>query len=288
MSWRVVVVSQRCKLEYKLGYLICRGEQTKKVFIEEISTLIVESTAVAITSALLSELIKNKVNIIFCDEKHNPQAQLTSLYARHDCSGILKLQLRWSETTQINVWTEIVRLKIEKQMQFLQELNSEQAQLLKGYIQNIRDGDLTNREGHSAKVYFNALFGLGFKRGDSTFVNAALNYGYAVLLSAFNREIVGMGYNTQLGLNHRNEFNKFNLSCDLIEPFRVIVDRFVFNQPEQIMCAEYKHSLCNILNLPVKIGGMNCTVNSAISIYCRSVFSALESNDVALIVCYEL
>jgi CRISPR/Cas system-associated endonuclease Cas1 len=40
MSWRVVVVSRRCKLECKLGYLVCRGEETKKIFIEEISTLI--------------------------------------------------------------------------------------------------------------------------------------------------------------------------------------------------------------------------------------------------------
>lgn len=32
MSWRVVVITKRCKLEYKLGYLICRGEQLKKSF----------------------------------------------------------------------------------------------------------------------------------------------------------------------------------------------------------------------------------------------------------------
>ena len=30
MSWRVVVISRRCKLEYKLGYLVCRGEEMKK------------------------------------------------------------------------------------------------------------------------------------------------------------------------------------------------------------------------------------------------------------------
>jgi CRISPR-associated endonuclease Cas1 subtype II len=274
-------------LEYKLGYLVCRGEEIKKVFIEEISTLIVESTAVAMTSALLNELVKNKVNVIFCDEKHNPQSQLVPLYGRHDCSGILKKQLRWNDKTKFDVWTAIVKFKIEKQMQFLQELNCAQAELLQGYLNDIKDGDLSNREGHSAKVYFNALFGLGFKRGDSTFVNAALNYGYAVLLSAFNREIVSMGYNTQMGINHKNEFNKFNLSCDLVEPFRIIVDRFVFNQTEQ-MSAEYKHMLCNILNLPVKIGGINCTVNSAISTYCRSVFSALECDDASLMVCYEL
>lgn len=36
MSWRVVVVRGRCKLEYKLGYLVCRGEEVKKLFLNEI------------------------------------------------------------------------------------------------------------------------------------------------------------------------------------------------------------------------------------------------------------
>lgn len=52
MSWRVVVVSNRCKLEYKLGYLVCRGEEVKKVFLSEIGVLIVESTAVSMTAAV--------------------------------------------------------------------------------------------------------------------------------------------------------------------------------------------------------------------------------------------
>lgn len=32
MSWRVVIISKRCKLEYKLGYMICRGEEKKGVY----------------------------------------------------------------------------------------------------------------------------------------------------------------------------------------------------------------------------------------------------------------
>lgn len=51
MSWRVVVVSHRCKLEYKLGYLVCRGEELKKIYLHEIGTLIIESTAVSMTAA---------------------------------------------------------------------------------------------------------------------------------------------------------------------------------------------------------------------------------------------
>lgn len=97
MSWRVVVVSRRCKLEYKLGYLVCRGEETKKIFISEIGVLIIESTGVALTTALLCELIKAKVNIVFCDEKHNPHAQLLALNGRFDSGGRIRKQLCWNE-----------------------------------------------------------------------------------------------------------------------------------------------------------------------------------------------
>ena len=287
MSWRVVVISRRCKLEYRLGYLVCRGEELKKVFLPEIDTLIVESTGVSMTAALLCELIKNKINVIFCDEKHTPLSQLIALNGRHNASGCLRRQIAWQETTKQRIWAEIVRLKILRQQAVLEEVGALQAATLKEYAAEVQPGDSTNREGHAAKVYFNALFGLPFKRGDKTFLNGALNYGYAILLSAFNRELVVNGMNTQLGIAHKNEFNSFNLSCDLMEPFRVLIDRFVF-QTAQELTPDYKHALCNILNEKVRIGGEVCTVLSAVGAYCRSVLEALDSGEAEKIMCYEL
>lgn len=287
MSWRVVVISRRCKLEYRLGYLVCRGEELKKVFLSEIDTLLVESTGVSLTAALLCELVKNKVNVVFCDEKHTPLSQLIALNGRHNASGCLRRQIAWEEKAKQSVWAEIVRLKILRQQAMLEDIGALQASMLKEYAAEVQPGDSTNREGHAAKVYFNALFGLPFRRGDKTFLNGALNYGYAILLSAFNRELVGNGVNTQLGIAHKNEFNAFNLSCDLMEPFRVLVDRFVF-QTAQELTPDYKHALCNILNEKVRVGGEVCTVISAVSTYCRSVLEALDAGGGEKIVCYEL
>ena len=45
-----------------------------------------------------------------------------------------------------------------------------------------------------------------------------------IVLSVFNREITANGYLTQLGLFHDNMFNQSNLSCDLMEPFRCLID----------------------------------------------------------------
>ncbi len=77
------------------------------------------------------------------------------------------------------------------------------------------------------------MFGLDFARRTASYTNMALNYGYSILLSCFNRELVQNGYLTQLGIWHKYEFNFFNLSSDFIEPFRVLVDRVVYNLKEE-------------------------------------------------------
>ncbi len=288
MSWRVVVISSRCKLEYRLGYMVCRGEETKKIFLDEISTLIVESTSVAITSALLCELVKNKINVIFCDEKHNPSSQLLPLYGRHDNSGMVRKQLSWRQDVKNKIWREIVKNKIYQQHLFMKDIGSDKADLLLQYMGEITDGDKTNREGHSAKVYFNAIFGMDFKRGDLGIVNSALNYGYAILLSAFNREIVADGYLTQIGICHSNEFNHFNLGCDLMEPFRILVDRVVFSAKDKEFNGDYKRELCNLLNMNVKIGDKTHTVCDAIGVYTKKILSALSSESIDDLVFYDL
>ncbi len=288
MSWRTVVVSTHSKLEYKMGYLVCRNEQIQKIHLSEISTLIIESTAVSLTSALICELIKNKINIVFCDEKHNPHSQVLPVNGSHDSSKKLKIQTEWDDTIRGDVWTEIVANKIYQQAKHLKDVGSEQASLLYSYIEQLQPCDTTNREGHSAKVYFNALFGLSFSRNKQNFTNSALDYGYAIILSAFNRAIVANGYNTQIGLYHRNEFNPFNFSCDLMEPFRVLVDRLVVQMEGESFDTDAKRQLQNIPNLKVKIAGKEYTVLDAVGIYCKSVFNALCTRDLSQICFYEL
>lgn len=59
MSFRTVVVKERSKLDLKLGYLVCRNAEAEtRVFINEISCLILETTSISLTTALISELVK--------------------------------------------------------------------------------------------------------------------------------------------------------------------------------------------------------------------------------------
>ena len=288
MSWRIVVISKRAKLDYQLGYLVVRNEEVTKIHLSEISTILIESTAATVTTSLLAELTKKKIKVIFCDEKRNPSSELVGYYGSHDTSNKVRKQIQWSRHSKEAIWTEIVTEKIRKQKELLKNLGKEEAGLLESYLQEIGWNDETNREGHAAKVYFNALFGMTFTRTADCPENAALNYGYSILLSAFAREIVASGYITQLGLFHDNMFNQFNLASDLMEPFRVLIDREVIQMQRKEFTHEEKIQLVNVLNNEVMIDGKTQYVNNAIKIYCKSVFDALNENDSALIRFYGL
>ena len=283
MSWRIVVISNSAKLEYKMEYMIVRQSEITKIHLSEISMLIVESTAVSLTAGLLSELTKRKIKVIFCDEKRNPSSELVSYYGSHDTSAKVRQQVGWTAEIKKMMWTEIVSEKIRNQQRILEDLGKKENVMLTEYLKEIQPGDTTNREGHAAKVYFNAVFGMDFSRSLDIPINAALNYGYGIILSTFNREIVSNGYITQLGLFHDNMFNQFNLGSDLMEPFRILVDRKVYEMKPEKFEKEEKLQLVNILNQEVTIDGKRNYVVNAIKIYCKSVFDAINDNDVSLI-----
>lgn len=288
MSWRTVVVSSRSKLELKNGYLVIRSDTVKRVHLDEISVLVIENTGSAVTAALLEALWENKTVVIFCDHKRNPGAQLLPYYNSFDCSARVNTQIQWTQDVKDLVWTEIIKEKIRKQAQVIEKLNLKNSDLLYSYIDEIETGDSTNREGHAAKVYFNSLFGSSFSRSDDCFTNSALNYGYGLLLSLVNREIVANGYLTQLGLFHKNVFNQFNLSSDLMEPFRPLFDLIVYSMPKG---NDLEHGdklfLLNTLNERVQIGKSKQTVINAVGIYVKSVLDALDNNELSLIKFYE-
>lgn len=283
MGFRTVIIKNRAKLEVRLNSLIVRGEQEKKVFLEEINTLIIQSTAVSLTASLLCELMKRNIKVVFCDEKHNPQSELLPYYGAHNTSKRYKEQIAWESGIKARVWREIVKKKIEEQSQHLYDAGFlEQSDLLRSYLGEVQDNDISNREGHAAKVYFNCLLGAGNSRKAGGFINGCLNYGYAILLSAFNREIVSSGYLTQLGIWHDNEFNEFNLACDLMEPFRIVVDRAALHLEEGDK--DFKKKMVNILNYKTLIDGKHTTLDLAIRQFARSVFHSLEEQDEALLV----
>lgn len=283
MSWRVVIVRNRAKIDYRMGYMVVRGREEKRVFMDEIHTVIVETTAVSLTAAWINECMRRKIKLLFCDERHNPSSEVFPLHGSHDSSRRIRSQAGWTEEAKGLVWQAVVREKLRHQARLLRDYDHPlEADILEEYREEVEPRDKTNREGHGAKVYFQALFGPGFTRDDPGVINGALNYGYAILLSACSREISSAGYVTELGIFHKNVFNPYNLGSDLMEPFRPLVDRMVLAmEPSGLMLrSEEKHRLAGILNEPVLCGGKKTYAALAVGAWCRSCLEAVEKGDI--------
>ena len=289
MSWRVVVISSRAKLELKLGYMVVRGTETKRILLDEISVLVIENTGCVISVPLMCELWERKTAVILCDQRHNPAAQILPLYGSYDSSLCVRNQIGWSQEIKDLIWAEIVKDKIRKQAGVLGRHKSEtEGNRLLLYAEDVLPGDVSNREAHAAKVYFNSILGGIVSRNEPSMINSALDYGYSIILSVINREVVANGYLTQFGLFHHSVYNPFNLGSDLMEPFRPLVDEKVLSLPlDDELTHEHKMKIISILNDVIVIKGKMTTVLSAIGIYVKSVFDAIEAKDPQLIAFYE-
>ncbi|MFP3154528.1 type II CRISPR-associated endonuclease Cas1 [Lachnospiraceae bacterium ZAX-1] len=276
-GFRTIVINKRCKLESQLGSLVIRTETEERIHINEIETLVIESTAVAITAALVADLTEAGANILFCDRKHLPTAVFLPVHAHFSVSKNIKEQVAWEDGRKASCWEQIIKEKIRQQALHLRDLGyDEKYSLLAGYEEAVQCGDTDNFEARAAGTYFRALFGKSFSRNVACFENDALNYGYTLIMGTFAREISACGYLTELGLWHRSVENAFNLASDLMEPFRIVVDRIVLALPKERKDA-YKRDMLRILYARVRINGENQSLVPAIRIYIHRIFRFMRA-----------
>lgn len=248
-----------------------------KIHLSEVSTIILQTMRVFISAYLMTELSKNKISLVISDEKCNPCGQLLPLYGSHNASKRVLEQIDWSEPIKKRVWQRIVRDKIRAQQRLLERYDLiSPAKELGGLILDVKSGDSTGREAYAARLYFSALFGKTFSREFDLPVNAALNFGYAILLSMVNREIVSRGFLTQFGLCHHNEYNQFNFSCDLMEPFRPAIDQLVIDHIDQGLDPEMRKLLSNVGNTIVRYRNGSYKLTSVASQYVQQCLAALN------------
>ena len=204
-------------------------------------------------------------------------------YGSFNTSKKVANQAKWKKDIKQKAWQQIVKHKIHNQAMLLKKFDIIGYEKLLEFEEQVELDDKTNREGHAAKVYFNLLFGIDFSRDKEDNTNTALDYGYSIILSMLNREIVSKGYITQLGLNHKNEFNQFNLSCDLMEIFRPLIDEIVYKNREFAFDKSYKYKLIDVYNRQVMIKNKEQYLNNAVPIFITNVFNFLEDRESKII-----
>jgi len=166
--------------------------------------------------------------------------------------------------------------------------NPEVIQRMIQFANAVEPGDVTNREGVAASLYFKELLGDSFRRerGAVDAFNSALNYGYIVLRSCVARAITAHGLHPALGIGHRNQYNAFNLVDDCMEVFRPVIDLWVVLtvKEDDYLTREMKQQLIARLSSKINIGGQKQTVLNAIDLFVQSFIKAMNNRDIELLV----
>lgn len=285
MAFRNIIIESPAHLSVKRNQLIIRTEEEHSVPIEDISALLIENKQSVITTAALSLLGQSGCAVYFCDDKHLPCAVLTP-YARHSRElAVVRSQLDASLPLKKRLWQSIVKAKIHNQAKCLSLIGREQAAArLFEFEKKVRSGDTENLEAVAAQFYFPMLIGENFFRGMDNGINAALNYGYAILRGSIARYLVVYGFLPVLGIHHHSTLNQFNLADDLIEPFRPLVDLLVvtYFDSEGELTPERKRLLFNCLNLDIRFGEQNHSTSYAIERMVRSLSRSFAESEVRL------
>jgi CRISP-associated protein Cas1 len=230
VTWRSVMISRPAKLRREHFSLAIEQEKTAFVPFEDIAVIMLNHREISLTHPVLSACGEYGISLFATGETHHPSGVFLPFLTHSRATRWLRFQLDLPRPLAKQTWAAIVRKKVANQAACLKLARVEGAERLEEYAQQVRSGDSGHVESQAAAFYFAKLFGGEFHRGQERWINAALNYGYAVLRGTIARGLVAHGLLPALGLFHASEQNAFNLADDLIEPFRPLVDLHVYKR----------------------------------------------------------
>lgn len=285
MTWRTVVLTKDSKISLRMNHLVIKNDSLTKISLEEIGQLVIENPNIVMTGHLLNALAEKKIMTIFCNQHHLPYSQLNLIYGHFHQVSVIKKQIEWLDERKDFLWTEIVKQKIRNQRSVLMQYGKrDEAIILTKYIEQVEIADETNREGIAAKVYFNALYGRSFVRGFEDPINWGLNYGYQLLHSLITRIVITKGLLTQIGIHHHSQYNHQNLSSDIIEVFRPLIDIIVKKHIESDFGRNEKNELLEIFNKKIEFKNRLHYVSNAVELFVDSLIRFMETGNSKLIV----
>lgn len=288
MGYRQVIIKKSEKLHFKDNQLIIdKDESSTKVPLEDINYILIEDSSTILTTRLLAELGKNAISLIVCDERFEPTSIMYPYNYHFKQLDVFSHQLEIDDSIKNEFWNQIVKRKIENSIRVLEMTSKEEFPISKltEYINEITDGDSKNREGLAAKMYFRSLFGSDFIRFFDDNINAALNYGYTIIASAIIRNLAVYGLNTYLGIHHSSKINNFNLAYDFLEPYRSVVDKFVYDNRDDIvlpLAFEFRKKLINLLNEEVLHQNKKYTIEYSIGLLIKSYIKSFSTGEIKL------
>lgn len=298
MAWRVLLIQNPAKLtiEHK-QFALKNDEGTFTLPLEDILAVILETPQATLSSSLLSACQTNGIVCITCDESHMPNGVLLPFLQHSRASQVGHIQQSWSAPLRKRLWQRIVQTKILNQAACLDMTRgASHSARLKKLSARVSSGDPQNIEAQAARDYWPLLFGKGFHRGQNDLVNAALNYGYAIIRALVARAQVAYGLIPAFGVHHDNDLNAFNLTDDVMEVFRPFVDRMVFSiresdafsLGEEKLSKEIRQQLASIGQTPCRFSNEVHTLAHVAEMLAAALVDAIREKNTTTFICPEL
>ena len=162
MSWRVLYIEESEHLSlYLTNIKVRKGIEDFLIPIKDVHTIILDNYKINLSVHLINALTKANVNVVLCGVDHLPQSVLTPIKGNHMSSLVLREQVLWSDELKAQIQQLIIRLKIENQSRLIEFLFNDNMlwKRFQEFKNEVLPGDIGNREGLVAKMYFRRLFG---------------------------------------------------------------------------------------------------------------------------------
>ena len=278
-----VIIQQRARISEKHWQLCIETDREHLVPLEDVDTLTLSNNQSTITTCLLDDLVENGSSVIICGRNHQPTGILMPFGAYSRRLSLIQLQIHLPKPHQKRIWQHIVQQKIKNQGKCLSF--SGKKDIVTVLADKVHSGDNKNVEAAAAAKYFKELFGNDFVRHDMNIVNGALDYGYAIIRSSITRFLAIYGFEPCLGIHHHSETNAFNLADDIIEPFRPVVDLYVYTHPSEDtnLSKEMKQGLIALLRQDIQLGKETVSVDYAIESVVQNLIRCYKEKEEQLL-----
>lgn len=271
-----LILNKNCKLSLDNNNIVIENENGKFYESLELIDVIILNNKISLTSSLINKIVDNNVPLIINSDSKLPHAYILPIYGSINRYETINKQILWNKNDKLETSLSIIKNKIENQERIIKLLFHE-SNAYSDYLLDLNKYTITRNEAFVARKYFYKLFGSTFNRRDRhDEINIKLNYGYAIIAALITNEIISHGYLTEIGINHKAKTNNLNLTYDIIEPFRPVIDLYVYKTKDVKFDNDYKNSLVNLIYEPILYNGKEYTVINAIKEYVLSILKALN------------
>lgn len=187
-----------------------------------------------ITSGLIERASKFKFPIVLMNQSFKRYGFLSSA-----TNGNTALKRKQYQVDDLVIGKAIIQNKVTNQLQLLKGIRNkdealkDEIKMMKTYLQELDDlkdlKSILGIEGSASRIYFKNVFdtvnwSARRPRVKHDSVNCLLDIGYTLLFNLIEAMLEIYGFDTYVGVLHREFYMRKSLVCDMIEPFRPIID----------------------------------------------------------------